>query len=1476
MPPPPRRGPRIRPEQRIWAGDTPTVEVLVWGVSHLSLAEVWRRMRAIVPAGDEWGLKELQLVLPSDPRQRVHYRILVLHERVEEILSRLDGVRAGALMTRIGKVSTLGALRMAAQEAAPGGGRRSRRGLGLGEKRTVQFASLNVNSVGQKKDLLRLWMTGEEVFAVALQETRRFEEDWRLHLFGYKCVERVATGPGKGGLAVVVHSSMSVVTAGGSSPYCLSAVVAGGPLHYRIVVVSIYVPCEGRDGREEAKRDIVEEVLRCRVKYPGRPVMVMGDFNMTEREVERWVDDTSLHGVVRLVKARGQKGSHHDSHGKPTRDIDHVLVTGEMGTDTEEGARVDKSWCEGDHWPVCVDVARVVECGEGNMLRVEEDPDAELAPRFLHHSQWVPRHASFKQRMEEWVELSRAVCNHNLNHLRGTYRLDKETGGVLPIRNTAELEKAVDTAERVCLQVASDVGIRVTPRASGDATWKPRRKVIRLAQRKRAAYTAALAAEQGGDAALAKECWDRFRNCKNELRAELRREKRDNWFEFVNRSLATETGGSRAMWQTVRRIQGKGNSAAVWQEVVNPRTEVLATSAEDIKEAWTEHTRMGATDAAPRPPEYWRRVAAEMQMGPRPLKPLEGLLGESLSWPTIMAAVWALHPGKAGGRDSIPADFYRLLLDCEMPLRAAHKDLHSAYAAEAQGGEAGGGGTRNASGRREGTGDESAPDVLPLGERGSARVAAKDAPVTYLGAMVWRILDAVWRLGVIPSAWEESVLVYIAKKGGDATSTSASRGISLMPSLLKVLATAVAISLEEAMERSEVFVREQAGFRRREECVGQAVAVMEACERRMGEGKATGLLFVDFKEAFPSVPHGALLAKLQRYGVDGPTLRFVEALYKQSAVVVRQADGSMSERIYLQRGVRQGCPLSPTLFKVFINDICRYVKTRCHQDVGVFVPGWPASDKLVGALFADDLVLFADRPEQLEWALEAVVEWADTNGMRLGVRKCGMMVVSREAEVREEWKRRLTPERRRVHREVVPIVSDYVYLGLFLDEKMSLEGVIEHRTKLMLAALNAAGPMLRNSSISLHARASVLRACVVPVGLYGAEVWGGSDFRARRMQKVVNMGLRWLLGAKATSLNMPMGTVMREIRLAPIAASAKARMVRLHLASRRKRTVIAEMVRRRPTGAYSRSVWSGRAGMQTAEISKDLERQEKEGDGAGEDGGEEGRRRLAAAVTTSAAAKKRDAATRKAERMAHLEEMPVHEVVEWVTETEWCRIERESDPNEDKGKSLKRYKAAGFEETSLASAKMMWPAGWGTELRQLERMRLGATITMESMKREGWGMGEELGGCCPFCGEGAQETYEHWVLRCKRWKAQRRKYIRSLIREAKEALLAAGEEVNDNNVWDLLMGGAVKGVRLTGWGWCKTMDMQARMSVGKSRRGAAEGETRSEEGEEEEWDEEGEEWECQPAYYRVASFILDTQKLRMRQVKELDRGDDDM
>ena len=109
---------------------------------------------------------------------------------------------------------------------------------------------------------------------------------------------------------------------------------------------------------------------------------------------------------------------------------------------------------------------------------------------------------------------------------------------------------------------------------------------------------------------------------------------------------------------------------------------------------------------------------------------------------------------------------------------------------------------------------------------------------------------------------------------------------------------------------------------------------------------------------------------MQSIGIRGVFLSALKSLYHDDCIDC-SINGVVTRPIYLRRGVKQGCPLSPILFSIYILDIGRRISL---SNVGFKIGKvW-----INGLLYADDLVLIASSVSGLKKLIESVIKGFDT------------------------------------------------------------------------------------------------------------------------------------------------------------------------------------------------------------------------------------------------------------------------------------------------------------------------------------------------------------------------------------------------------------------------------------------------------------------------------------------------------------------
>ncbi|KAH6578622.1 hypothetical protein BASA61_000086 [Batrachochytrium salamandrivorans] len=160
-------------------------------------------------------------------------------------------------------------------------------------------------------------------------------------------------------------------------------------------------------------------------------------------------------------------------------------------------------------------------------------------------------------------------------------------------------------------------------------------------------------------------------------------------------------------------------------------------------------------------------------------------------------------------------------------------------------------------------------------------------PPTPFARALLRVCSQVFASATIPRAWLCASIVSIDKKDGDPLNPGDKRSIALINVGLKLVCKVLQMRIERFVETNNLLSYEQAGFRKREECVGQVVSLVDIIQRRQNAGLNTHVLFIDIRKAFDTVPVGALLWKLQNMGFPRRTLAFLKALYTSSSARAR-------------------------------------------------------------------------------------------------------------------------------------------------------------------------------------------------------------------------------------------------------------------------------------------------------------------------------------------------------------------------------------------------------------------------------------------------------------------------------------------------------------------------------------------------------------------------------------------------------------
>jgi len=284
----------------------------------------------------------------------------------------------------------------------------------------------------------------------------------------------------------------------------------------------------------------------------------------------------------------------------------------------------------------------------------------------------------------------------------------------------------------------------------------------------------------------------------------------------------------------------------------------------------------------------------------------------------------------------------------------------------------------------------------------------------------------------------------------------------------------------------------QFGFRRKRSTAQAALVLRTLQDQHRRQGQQLWACFVDFKQAYDRVPRQQLWAKLAARDLGGEWLRAVQALYADVPMAVRTADG-LSTCFQATIGLKQGCPASPTLFGLYIDDFEDGVLAAAPHGQQLDLPSFvgSAGSPVPPLLYADDMALLATSAAGLQRQLDLLQQYCQQWGLTVNTVKTKLMLLSGQ-RTQQAALRAAAAAQLCFGGQLLEVVASFKYLGIVFHASTCLAGsAAPARTQLARAAMHSC--RARCAELGIEAAGVQLRlfsTMVDSVLSHGAEVWG--------------------------------------------------------------------------------------------------------------------------------------------------------------------------------------------------------------------------------------------------------------------------------------------------------------------------------------------------------------------------------------------------
>ena len=379
--------------------------------------------------------------------------------------------------------------------------------------------------------------------------------------------------------------------------------------------------------------------------------------------------------------------------------------------------------------------------------------------------------------------------------------------------------------------------------------------------------------------------------------------------------------------------------------------------------------------------------------------------------------------------------------------------------------------------------------------------------------LLLRMINLIYSKNIVPKSWCLGIITPIHKEGPKDNPDNY-RGICIGSALSKVLSTMMNQRLTEYTKANKSINKAQIGFEIANRTSDHILTVKSLANKYVTDNKGKlYACFIDFRKAFDTVWHEGLFVKLEELGITGNFLNTLQDMYEKTECAVKMGNRT-TQYFKCKKGVRQGDPLSPLLFNIFINKIFDNLNEANCDPVTL-----NGIDNINALAYADDIVLLSTSKDGLQKALTIVHQYCQDWRLKVNCKKTKCMTFSRGTQ-KEKTQFKMGGE-------VLENVKEYKYLGIIINKKNctftpSIKALRNKATR----ALYAIKAKVNIHRLPIKMAFKLFDALIKPILLYASEVWEpfiDNDYDKwdhNEIEKVHTQFIKQLLGVNRSTTNI--------------------------------------------------------------------------------------------------------------------------------------------------------------------------------------------------------------------------------------------------------------------------------------------------------------------------------------------------------------------